>query len=298
MPALLAGPAVETVELGRTGRAVSRIGLGALPLSHGARPARDEARAVVRRAVELGVRLVDTADCYCLHAGELGHNERLVAEALDELGRPADVLVATKGGITFSGSRMEPNGRPWYLRRACERSLRALGVDALDLYYLHAPDPAVPYAESVGEMARLLDEGKVRAVGLSNVSLEQLHAARRIVPVAAVQNHLSPWDRSVEACGLTGYCREQGITFFAHSPVGGAERVGRLRASPGLAEVGRRHGLTPVELVIAWVLALSPTLAAIPGASRPASVESSVRAASRALDADTIQALEAAFARL
>jgi aryl-alcohol dehydrogenase-like predicted oxidoreductase len=289
---------METIELGRTGRRVSRIGLGALPLSHGNRPERAAARAVVRRAVELGATLVDTADCYCYHAGEMGHNERLVAEALDELGRPSEVLVATKGGITFSGSRMEPNGRPWYLRRACERSLRVLGVESLDLYYLHAPDPAVPYAESVGEVARLAAEGKVRAVGLSNVSLEQLDAARRIVDVAAVQNHLSPWDRSVEECGMTAYCREHGITFFAHSPLGGAERVGRLRDSREIGELGRRHGLSPVELVIAWVLRMSPQLAAIPGASRPASVESSVHAASRHLDPDAVRTLEAAFARI
>ncbi|HEX2077627.1 MAG TPA: aldo/keto reductase [Longimicrobium sp.] len=289
---------MDTIELGRTGRRVSRVGLGALPLSFDGRPERAAARRVVRRAVELGTLMIDTADGYCLHAGEMGHNERLIAEALDELGRPPQVLVSTKGGITFSGARMEPNGHPWYLRRACERSLRALGVESLDLYYLHMPDPAVPFAESVGELARLAAEGKVRAVGLSNVSLEQLRAAGRIVDVAAVQNHLSPWDRSMEASGMVAYCREHGITFFAHSPAGGAGRVGRLRASEALAELGRRYGLAPVELVIAWVLQLSPSLATIPGASRPESIESSVRAASHTLDARAVEALEEAFSRI
>lgn len=289
---------MDTIELGRTGRRVSRVGLGALPLSYVGRPERGAARAVVHRAVELGALLVDTADCYCLHAGEMGHNERLVREALDRVGRPAEVLVSTKGGITFAGARMEPNGRPWYLRRACERSLRTLGVESLDLYYLHTPDPAVPFAESVGELARLREEGKIGAVGLSNVSLEQLQVARRIVEVAAVQNHLSPWDRSVQESGLLACCQENGITFFAHSPAGGAERVGQLTASEPLRELGSRLGLSPVELVVAWVVGLSPAVVAIPGASRPRSIESSLRAGACRLNPSLVQALEATFARI
>lgn len=289
---------MHTLELGRTGRRVSRVGLGALPLSFHGRPERSAAVGVVARALELGVTLIDTADGYCLHAGEVGHNERLVREALDAAGRPPEVLVATKGGIAFVGARMELVGHPWHLRRACEASLRALGADALDLYYLHAPDPAVPFEESVGELARLAAEGKVRAVGLSNVSLDQLRAALAIVPVAAVQNHLSPWDRSAEACGMLDFCREQGVTFFAHSPAGGADRVRLIRESPALQRLADGLGASAVELVIAWVLARSPGLGTIPGASRAASIESSVRAASVALPDDAMSALDEAFSRL
>lgn len=289
---------METIELGRTGRRVSRVGLGALPLSYQGRPERGAALRVLARALELGVTLVDTADGYCLHAGEVGHNERLVREALAAAGGPPGVVVATKGGIAFVGARMEPNGRPWYLRRACERSLRALGRDALDLYFLHTPDPGVPLEESVGALARLREEGKVRAVGLSNVSFDQLRRAMEITEVAAVQNHLSPWDRSVEAGGMLDFCREHGVTFLAHSPAGGSGRVRLLRESAALRRAAEEAGATPVELVLAWVLSRSRALGTIPGASRPESVESSVRAAALPLSAAAAAAAEAAFAAL
>jgi aryl-alcohol dehydrogenase-like predicted oxidoreductase len=289
---------MQHVELGRTGRKISRIGLGALPLSFEGRPGRAAARQVVWRALDLGITLFDTADSYCLHAGEMGHNERLLREALDARAASADVLVATKGGVARQGRRMELNGRPWYLRRACEASLKALKVDAIDLYQFHAPDPAVPFAESVGELARLLEEGKVRAVGVSNVTVEQVREALPIVRLTSVQNHYNPWDRSAETTGLLPLCAAEGITFLPHSPVGGARRVGLLRASATLAPIAREHAATPVELVLAWLLARNPTLAAIPGASRVASVESSVRAADLRLDEPTLSALEAAFAAL
>jgi aryl-alcohol dehydrogenase-like predicted oxidoreductase len=290
--------AMDSIPLGRTGRTVSRIGLGALPLSFDGRPGRAAARQVVWRALDLGVTLFDTADSYCLHAGEMHHNERLLREALDARGAVGSVVVATKGGVARNGRRMELDGRPWYLRRACEGSLRALGVESIDLYHLHAPDPAVPFAESVGALRTLLDEGKVRAVGLSNVTTAQVREAMGIVPVTSVQNHFNPWDRAAETDGLLALCEARGITFLPHSPVGGARRVGLLRADATLAALGREHAATPVELVLAWVLSRSPAIAAIPGASRAASVESSVRAASLRLDGDAVRAIDEALAAL
>ncbi|HET6763925.1 MAG TPA: aldo/keto reductase [Longimicrobiaceae bacterium] len=289
---------MEHVELGRTGRRVSRIGLGALPLSFEGRPGRSAARQVVWRALDLGVTLFDTADSYCLHAGEMGHNERLLREALDAHPDGAGAVVATKGGIARQGARMELNGHPAYLRRACERSLKALAVECIDLYQLHSPDPAIPFAESVGALAGLLAEGKVRAVGISNVTVSQVREAMEIVPLTSVQNHYNPWDRGAETSGLLELCAAEGITFLPHSPVGGARRVGLLRGSPALAAIAREHAASPVELVLAWLLARNPTLAAIPGASRVASVESSVRAAELRLDDATLTALETAFASL
>lgn len=287
---------MKTVPLGRTGRAVSRVGLGAMPLStHPDRPARDDAKRVVRRAVELGVTLVDTADVYCLGEDDIGHNERLVREALDEAGAGDDVVVATKGGLVRPGGGWQPDGSPAHLRAACEASLRALGVDRIDLYQLHRPDPAVPFEESVGALARLYEEGKVRAVGLSNVTLMQLRIAGAMVPITSVQNRFNPWDRSSEAEGIIHHCREHGVTFLPYSPVGGRHRVKALRESAEIRAVGQRVGATPEELVLAWILGVSPTLAIIPGASRPESIESSVRAGALRLDEPTRRELEELF---
>lgn len=289
---------MDYVELGRSGRQVSRIGLGAMSLSLQGRPERAQAIAVVRRALELGVTFIDTADVYCLHDGELGHNERLIRDALREI-RPAEpVLVATKGGMTRPEGRWERNGRPRHLRAACERSLKALGVEAIDLYQLHTPDPAVPFEESVGELARLHEEGKARAVGLSNVSLAQLQAAQRIVEIASVQNRFNPWDHAARDTGLLRYCDEQRVTFIPYSPVGGGRRVQLLAEQRELSALAERHAATVPELVLAWILACSPSLVPIPGARRVESIESSVRAERLRLEADVLEAVEAGFAAL
>ncbi|HEY0018776.1 MAG TPA: aldo/keto reductase [Longimicrobium sp.] len=287
---------MEATTLGRGGPRVSRVGMGALPLSWEGRPPRDAAVRVVHRALEVGVTLFDTADSYCLHAGETGHNERLLRDALAAHPAGRGAVVATKGGVARVGGRLQIDGHPWYLRRACEASLRALGVETIDLYQLHAPDPRVPFAESVGALARLRDEGKVRAVGVSNVSPAQLEEALAVVPVAAVQNRLNPWDRGAARSGLLALCGREGIAFLAHSPLGGAERVARLRRSAALGEVAARHGASPAELVLAWLMAMDEAVVPIPGASRPESVESSARAAALRLDDEARAALEAAFA--
>lgn len=290
---------MQTVQLGRTGRRVTRIGLGGMPLSIQGRPDREQARAVIRRAVELGVNFIDTADVYCLDDDDIGHNERLIAETLDEIGARDEVTVATKGGLTRPQGRWDHDGTPAHLRRACEHSLRMLGTERIDLYQLHAPDPRVPFADSVGEVARLYEEGLVAAVGLSNVSVIQVQAALALVPVTSVQNRYNPWDRSAELDGLIRFCDERSITFLPYSPVGGSRRVALLRESAELREIGERHGgATPEELVLAWILGASPSLASIPGASRVESIESSVRAESLRLDERTRRELEEAFRAL
>ena len=270
-----------------------------MPLSIQGRPHRAQARAVIRRAVELGVNFIDTADVSCLDDADIGHNERLIAETLDELGVRDEVTVATKGGMARPEGRWERDGRPEHLRRACEHSLRMLGTDRIDLYQLHAPDPRVPFADSVGEIARLYADGMVAAVGLSNVTLFQLQAALAIVPVTSVQNRYNPWDRSSEVEGLIRFCDQNSITFLPYSPVGGGRRVQLLRESEELREIGTRHGgATPEELVLAWILGAASSLVAIPGASREASIESSVRAEALRLDDRTRRELEDAFRAL
>jgi len=289
---------MKNVELGRTGLVITRIGLGAMPLSIQGRPDREVGMEVIRRTVELGVSWIDTADVYCFDDDDIGHNERLIHEALVAVGARDDVLVTTKGGLARPGGRWETMGSPDHLRAACERSLRALSTERIDLYQFHAPDPPVPFEASVTALAELREEGKIAAVGLSNVSLRELQKAASIVPVESVQNLYNPWDRSDEESGLLDYCDLSRITYIPYSPVGGGSRVHDLRESPALQGIGRNVGASPEELVLAWMLGQTGTLAPIPGASRPESIESSVRAEGLALEREVLDQVEEAFATL
>lgn len=318
--------------LGRTGVAISRVGLGAMPLSLQGRPEPAEGRRVVQRAVELGVTFIDTADVYCLDQDDIGHNERLVGEALRDMGvafgglegsggggggggalesgdaegtgdggeggGAVRVVVATKGGMIRPGGRWERNGRPEHIRRACEASLRALAVECIDLYQFHAPDPDVPFAESVGAFARLHEEGKVASVGLSNVDIPRIRQAMELVPVTSVQNRYGPWDVSFRPSPLLEFCRSEGITFLPYSPLGGSRRAGLVGEVPVLQRLAREVGATPQELVLGWILRRGAHVVPIPGASRVESIESSVRAASLELDDDLDRQVRRAFGSL
>ena len=276
------------------------MGFGAMRLSIQGRPEREPAKRIVQRALELGIDFFDTADVYCLGEGDLHHNEMLIHEAVDEHQgpRPAEIVIATKGGMTRPDGRWERNGRPKHLRQACERSMKALRTDSIDLYQLHVPDPAVPFDDSVGEISRLYEEGKVRAVGLSNVDEEQVRIAQQIVPITSVQNRFNPWDRSDETSGLVAFLDEQGITYLPYSPVGGGRRVHLLRESESLRAIGARFDSSPEELVLAWILGKSPRLVPIPSATRTDSLESSVRAEALRLDPETVHELEDVFSTL
>lgn len=292
---------LPTRALPGTERVITRLGLGAMHLSLARRPPRDEAKAVVRRAVEAGIRLIDTADAYALDDADMGHNERLVAEVLREMGvdlaaRDAPV-VATKGGRTRPGGSWAIDGRPEHLRAACHASLERMGLERISLYQLHTPDPDVPFTESVGALARLREEGKVEAVGLSNVSVAQIDEARALVPVATVQNSLSPWDVGIRKSPVLACCERHGIVFMAYSPLGGRERAAMLGGAEALQAVAREVGASPQEVVLAWLVARSDMLVPIPGASRTESVDSTVRAAGLALapevQASVLRALRA-----
>jgi aryl-alcohol dehydrogenase-like predicted oxidoreductase len=231
------------------------------------RPPETQSLDVLRAVLDAGVTLIDTADAYCLDQRDVGHNERLIATALRQWPGDRDrIVVATKGGVVRLEGRWDRDGSPAHLRAAAEHSLRALGVERLALYQLHAPDPRVPLAESVGELARLRDEGKIRWVGLSNVSVAEIREAQRLVPITSVQNRLNPFFREALEDGVVRYCAEQGIGFLAYSPTGGGRLTRKLPSHPVLAGIGTRRGVSAHAVALAWVLAQSPTVVVIPSA--------------------------------
>ncbi len=274
-------------------RQVSAIGLGAMPMSVREHNDEERALATVRRAVEEGVTLVDTADAYSPDEATFGHNEELVARALREVGAgPDDVLVATKGGHTRRGTDWELDGRPEYLRDACTGSLKRLGVDRIGLYQHHRPDPKIDYRETLEGLRALLDEGLVEAVGLSNANPRQIRLAVEVVGdgLTAVQNQFSPAFRSSRP--EIDLCEELGLAFLAWSPLGGMSKAGDLGSEwSAFADVAAKHGVSPQQVCLAWELSLSPAVVPIPGASRPESVADSVRAVDLVLDDEDLAAL-------
>ncbi|MEV0483540.1 aldo/keto reductase [Streptomyces sp. NPDC050508] len=274
---------------------VSAIGLGGMPMSIEGRP--DEARslATIHAALDAGVTLIDTADAYHQFADEVGHNETLIAKALASHDRGADVLVATKGGHLRPGDgSWTLDGSPAYLKEACEASLRRLGVEAIGLYQFHRPDPRVPYADSVGAIRELLDEGKIRMAGISNANPEQIRLSNEILDgrLVSVQNQFSPAFRSSEP--ELDLCDELGIAFLPWSPLGGIARAGELgSAYAPFARIAEKHGVSPQRVCLAWMLAKSPVVVPIPGASRPETIRDSAAAPELTLSAEEIAELDA-----
>ncbi|HEY3588101.1 MAG TPA: aldo/keto reductase, partial [Myxococcaceae bacterium] len=259
MPSELPAAAAGSMTLGGD-LVVRRMGFGAMRITGqgiwGDPPDRAAALAVLRRAVELGVNLIDTADSYGPEV-----SEKLIAEALYPY--PAGLVIATKGGLTRSGpGQWNRNGRPAHLRKACEGSLRRLRVERIDIYQLHAVDPAVPMEESLGELIRLRDEAKIRHVALSNVSVEQLQRARKLVPIVSVQNRYNLADRASE--DVLEVCERDGLGFLPWRPVGAGDLT-----KPGgpLDRAAKAHAVTPAQVVLAWLLLKSPVMLPIPGTS-------------------------------
>jgi pyridoxine 4-dehydrogenase len=264
---------------------VRRLGLGAMSLTGpgvwGPPSRPDEARAVLRRAVELGVDLIDTADSYGPEV-----SETLLAETLHPY--PEGLVIATKAGFTRQGpNRWTPNGRPEHLRAACEASLRRLRLERIDLFYLHTVDPEVPLEESLGALAELQREGKIRHAGVSNVDLGQLERARAVLPVAAVQNRLSLGERGSEP--VRAACERAGIAFVAWAPLAKGFFAG---AGGPVARIAARHGATPAQVALAWLLA-SPAVHAIPGTASVAHLEENAGALGLELSPDELAELTA-----
>ncbi|HEY2437757.1 MAG TPA: aldo/keto reductase, partial [Solirubrobacteraceae bacterium] len=260
---------------------------------------RDEELAVetIAAAVKAGVTVFDTAHAYARAGEELGHNEALLARALRRCGGGEGVRIVTKGGMTRVDGRWIPDGRASSIRRDCEASLAALDGLPIDLYLIHAPDPRTPWRTTVRALARLLDDAVVQRVGLSNVNRSQLDEALELVPVTAVQIALSLYDDGPIRGGLIEHCARQGVAVIAHSPLGGPRRAGSLARNTALVDVANQTSAIPAEVALAWILALSPTVVAIPGARRPQTARSLGRAARLSLDADQRAVLTRAFGR-
>jgi pyridoxine 4-dehydrogenase len=279
-------PAAAAGELTLDGLTVRRLGFGAMRITgegiwgEPSDPA--SARTLLRRVVELGVNMIDTADSYGPEV-----SERLIREALHPY--PEDLVIATKGGLLRDGpGKWRPDCRPERLKEACEASLRRLRLDTIDLYQLHTPDPDVPFDESVGALSELREEGKVRNVGLSNVGRSHLATAREIVPIVSIQNRYSLTSRDSEQ--VLEACEADGLGFIPWFPLD----TGSLASADGLDEVAKSHGATSGQVALAWLLQHSPVMVPIPGTSSIEHLEENVAAAGLELSDDELAKVEAA----
>jgi pyridoxine 4-dehydrogenase len=272
--------AAGTIEIGGD-MVVHRMGFGAMRITGpgiwGDPPDLERARATLRRVVELGVNFIDTANSYGPEV-----SERLIGETLYPY--PDGLVIATKGGLRRPGpGRWDADGRPEYLREACEGSLRRLRLDRIPLYQLHRPDPRVPLAESLGALVQLKDEGKIRHIGISNVSEDQLRQAQQITPVVSVQNRFNVTDRSSQA--VLEVCELEQIAFLPWAP------IQQTNTNPAVAEAAKRHDASPQQIVLAWLLTRSRQILPIPGTGSPEHAEDNIAAASIELSPDEIAAI-------
>jgi aryl-alcohol dehydrogenase-like predicted oxidoreductase len=272
--------AAGTIEIGGD-LVVRRMGFGAMRITGngiwGDPPGIDRATATLRRVVELGVTFIDTADSYGPEV-----SERLIAETLHPY--PDDLVIATKGGLVRPGpGRWEADGRPEHLREACEGSLRRLRLDQIPLYQFHRPDPRVPLAESLGALVALKDEGKIRHIGICNVSQAQLRAAQQVTPIVSVQNRYNAADRKSES--MVDTCEQEQIAFLPWAPIQQAD------GNPAVAQAAKQHDASPRQIALAWLLARSPQILPIPGSGSPEHVAANVAAASIELSADEVAAI-------
>jgi aryl-alcohol dehydrogenase-like predicted oxidoreductase len=281
---------------------VSAIGLGGMPMSQEIdNPTEADAIATIHAALDAGITLIDTADIYAPSWDTMGHNEVLVGKALKAYGSSTDgVVVATKGGITRAeGEKWGRDGSLEYLRSAVEKSLRNLQVDVIDLYQWHRPDRTKVYGEVVGHFKTLQEEGQVKAVGISNANVEEIEIAREVLGeggLVSVQNEFSPRFRCSD--DELKYCGEHGIAFLPWSPLGGTGGRAQQVAEryPAFAEIGRAHGVSPQQVVLAWELSLGEHVIPIPGARRPESIRDSAKAADLVLSSDELERCDSAGA--
>jgi pyridoxine 4-dehydrogenase len=272
--------AAGTIDIGGD-LTVNRMGYGAMRITGsgiwGEPPDREQAKAALRRALELDVNFIDTADSYGPEV-----SETLIAETLYPY--PDDLVIATKGGLVRPGpSRWDADGRPEHLREACEGSLRRLRLEQIPLYQYHRPDPKVPLADSLGALAELKAEGKIRHIGVSNFSAEQVEEAQRIVPVVSVQNRYNVNDRSSES--VLDLCTQQALAFLPWAPIQETERIA------GVLSAAKRLGVSERQVALAWLLARSPQVLPIPGSGSPEHVTDNIAAAGLELTGDEFNAI-------
>jgi aryl-alcohol dehydrogenase-like predicted oxidoreductase/predicted kinase len=267
-----------------------RIGLGCMRMSTDENASEEHALETITAAAEAGISVFDTARAY-------GDNETWLARALRRCGAERNARIVTKGGMSRLDGGWVPDGRAKTIRADCEASLVALDGLPIDLYLIHTPDPRTPWRTSVRALARLVDEGLVKNVGISNVNRSQLDEALELAPVAAVQIALSPYDDRALRGGVVERCDKAGVAVLAHSPLGGPKRAGRIARNHQVAQVADAHGATPAEIALAWLLELSPMVVPIPGARRPETARSAARAGALILEPDDRETLDQAFGR-
>lgn len=271
---------MQMKRLGNTDVMISAIALGGMPMSLSSKPPESQSIAVIHRALDLGVTLIDTADAYCQDESDKHHNEKLIHKALQQYnGDASHVIVATKGGLMRPHGAWTRNGNPDHLRKTIRESFEALGGNKpIDVWQYHSPDPAYPIEESLAAAKEAVDEGLIRFVGVSNFSVEQIKQARDVVEIVSVQNQYNPWYRLPEIDGVLKYCDREKLTFLPWSPLGGSRRVGNLAEIDAIAQLAQAKGVSVYCIVLAWLLAKSPCIVPIPGASKISSIEDSVRA--------------------
>lgn len=289
---------METKSLNGTPLSISAIGLGGMPLSLSGRPSEAEAIAVIHCALDLGVTLIDTADSYCQDETDKHHNERLIYKALQQYERDtSQVVVATKGGLMRPNGSWGRNGSPDHLRQTIEESFKALGGEKpIDLWQYHAPDPDYSIADSLVPAREAVQQGLIRYVGVSNFSVEQIQEAREVIEIVSVQNQYNPWQRQPEKDGVLAYCEQEKLTFFPWSPLGGSRRVKELLQIQAITQLAEEKGVSIYCLVLAWLRAKSPCVVPIPGASRPQSIEDSVKAVGVTLSKSEVEQIDRATA--
>lgn len=275
-------------QLGGSGVTANAVGLGGMSLSIRGRPDEAQAYQVIEAFVQSGGNFIDTANVYCLDDTEIGHNEKLIYKVLKSLGLEEQVLVATKGGLTYLNGRWEVNGRPLSLRTACEQSLKALNTEAIFLYQLHAVDPKIPLAETIGELTRLEDEGKIRHIGLSNVRMDHVKYALEHTFITSVQNKCNVLFKKDLHNGLIDFCHTKHISYIPYSPVGGYRNHTHLSDLPLLKRLSAKYNESSYCIALSWLLQLGEHLIPIPGATRTETVMDNARALTIELDPDDI----------
>jgi aryl-alcohol dehydrogenase-like predicted oxidoreductase len=279
--------------LNNTNIEIFPIGLGAMPLSLEGRPSEAQAIEVINTFINGGGNFIDSANVYCVDDNDVGHNEKLIAKALSQHPNANNVIVATKGGLRRPKGEWTVDGSPAWLRASCEKSLRDLNTDSIFLYQLHAPDPDIPLTDSVGELAKLKDEGKIQYIGLSNVTVEHIEYALSIKHIMSVQNRCNLFEKTSFKNGVIKFCENNNITFIAHSPVGGHYQHAQRADNVVLKKLAEKYSVSPYQIMIMWLLHKSPNILPIPGASKVSSIEDSLKAERVELSKEDMQLLEA-----
>lgn len=254
--------------LGRTSLKISSMAYGNMFLSLGGRPNENESIKLIQAALDQNINLLDTADVYCLNETDIGYGERLINSIIKDYYGTLPFIVATKGGMERPEGKWKANGRPDHLKRACESSLKALGVDCIDIYQLHQVDDKVPFEESVGCLKELKESGKIRAIGLSNVSLNQIQRACRITDIISIQNQCNLYDPIDFHEGVIDFCEQENITYLAYSPLCSKKYHHLIQNSPIVLKTADKYAANPFQIAIAWLLNKSSAIVPILGTTK------------------------------